>query len=64
MKKISIALAQDVATAFPKLVDLVRSKNVDIIHVHLAAFEGSEHLLYPTLWYVISHNKRIEIVND
>ena len=64
MNKIPVSLAQDVANAFPKLVDLVRSKNLDAIHVRLEAFGGCEHLFYPTVWYITSHHKRVEVSSD
>lgn len=52
---------REIETTFPKLNDLVRSKEVDVIHIDINAFDGKSQLLYPTIGYIVSSGKTAQI---
>ena len=61
MKGITWQQTQDVERAFPKLAELVRSKDIDVIHIDISAFEGKEGVVYPTLVYIVTRGKSAEV---
>lgn len=63
MRKIPIEAIEQIEQEVPEIVDAVQRQSPGPIVLALEDFEGQPDLLFNSVWYALSHGRRVVIEN-